>query len=566
MKQQNKLIGLPRGSYFSRALTLFLSFVIAACSLSGSITGGIGSAALTEVTPRTPIDMSFLSLTPGVPNNSTQPVVKLTGLAPGNIVTVYRDSACTVAVTSSVIALTDTLNVIINPPLPYGSYNFYAESKNLSGKSSGCSLSLLSDVIATVMKWTAGAKLANQFPVYGTLGIPSPLNSPGARNGFAYTKDQAGNFWLFGGSGYDSLGSAGALNDLWKFDGSMWTWVGGSNRASQTSVYGIKGVASSSNIISGRGFSTMWIDSHSNVWVFGGLDSFSRNDLWKFDGTNWTWIAGTNLTNQVGVYGTLGVSAPGNYPGTRYATASWIDMSDNLYVFAGQYWNSWLDNASDIWKFDGTNWVWIGGPNNSNQNGNYGTKGVAAASNSPGGRRYLISCTDASHRLWVLGGNGYGATGGLGKLNDLWRYDGSNWTWLSGSMLTAQAGVYGTLGVPDVANVPGGHSAGACVVDSKNNFWLIAGNAYDSAGTFATNNAIWKFDGTQWTWIRGSNLVNSPGIYKTKGLPDTTAMLSARGSLGAWIDSSDKIWIFGGSGIDSAGTSGSLSDLIEFDF
>ena len=91
------------------------SSFFAGCSLSGSITGGIGSAALTEVAPQVPVDMSFLSLTPGVPNNATQPVVKLTGVAPGNIVTVYRDSACTIPVATSAIALTDTLNVTINP-------------------------------------------------------------------------------------------------------------------------------------------------------------------------------------------------------------------------------------------------------------------------------------------------------------------------------------------------------------------------------------------------------------------------------------------------------------------
>ena len=38
------------------------------------------------------------------------------------------------------------------------------------------------------------------------------------------------------------------LNDLWKFDGSQWTWMGGSRNASQNGVYGTKGVAASTNM------------------------------------------------------------------------------------------------------------------------------------------------------------------------------------------------------------------------------------------------------------------------------------------------------------------------------
>lgn len=42
------------------------------------------------------------------------------------------------------------------------------------------------------------------------------------------------------------------------------------------------------------------------------------------------------------------------------------------------------------------------------------------------------------------------------ELNDLWRFDGTNWAWISGSNRKLQVGVYGTLRTPDVANIPGG--------------------------------------------------------------------------------------------------------------
>lgn len=59
------------------------------------------------------------------------------------------------------------------------------------------------------------------------------------------------------------------------------------------------------------------------------------NDLWKFDGTNWVWLSGSNRTGQHGVYGTKGVPHPNNVPGARQYAISWIDSLDNLYLFGG---------------------------------------------------------------------------------------------------------------------------------------------------------------------------------------------------------------------------------------
>ena len=53
--------------------------------------------------------------------------------------------------------------------------------------------------------------------------------------------DAAGNFWLFGGNGYDSAGTSGYLNDLWKYSAGQWTWMGGSNVVNQQGTYGTQG-------------------------------------------------------------------------------------------------------------------------------------------------------------------------------------------------------------------------------------------------------------------------------------------------------------------------------------
>lgn len=63
------------------------------------------------------------------------------------------------------------------------------------------------------------------------------------------------------------------------------------------------------------------------------------NDLWKFDGTYWTWISGSDDVNQKSV-GQLGISAENNGPGGRRASATWIDSSNSLYLFGGYGYSS----------------------------------------------------------------------------------------------------------------------------------------------------------------------------------------------------------------------------------
>lgn len=88
--------------------------------------------------------------------------------------------------------------------------------------------------------------------------------------------------------------------------------------------------------------------------LFGGFGAFFLNDLWKYDGVNWTWIGGTNFVNQPGIYGTKGVPDPNNIPGARYASISWIDESNSFWLFGGSGIDSNQDLGylNDLWKFD----------------------------------------------------------------------------------------------------------------------------------------------------------------------------------------------------------------------
>jgi hypothetical protein len=67
--------------------------------------------------------------------------------------------------------------------------------------------------------WVGGPNIANQPGIYGTQGTAAPGNIPGMRAGAISWTDTTGNFWLFGGDGYDSsVAVSGYLNDLWKYE------------------------------------------------------------------------------------------------------------------------------------------------------------------------------------------------------------------------------------------------------------------------------------------------------------------------------------------------------------
>lgn len=414
--------------------------------------------------------------------------------------------------------------------------------------------------------WIAGDDTGNQTGVYGEKGVAATANKPGSRNSSVSWKDSNGNFWLFGGQGYDSVGVRDLLSDLWKFDGTNWTWISGDKTVNNSGVYGTKGDASSDNKPGGRAYSISWIDSSGDLWLFGGLGYASSgpagelNDLWRFDGADWTWVSGSDTTGQNGVYGTKGDASSDNIPGARTYSVSWTDSSDNLWLFGGN--NSVIGYFNDLWKFDGTYWTWVSGDNAVNQYGVYGVKGDASSDNKPGARIYGTSWTDSSGDFWLFGGHGYDSDGTTAEnINDLWRFDGANWTWISGDEFTQQAGVYGTKGDASSDNKPGARSYVVSWVDSSGNFWLFGGGGYDSTGTYGWLNDLWKYDGSNWTWMSGDSTSDNDGVYGTKGTAADANKPGSRHSGVGWIDGNDNLWLFGGQGHDSNGDSVDLNDL-----
>ncbi len=367
--------------------------------------------------------------------------------------------------------------------------------------------------------------------VYGTLQSPAAANMPGGREEAMSWTDNQGNFWLYGGDGFDSIGQLGVLNDLWEFNPTtgQWTWMGGNNTVpgngyGRGGVYGTQGVFAAANNPGALMMANVWIDRSGNAWLFGGWGSDADglnglpNNLWELrPSTNeWAWMGGNSTFGSANpwyipsLYGTLATPAPGNTPGSRWQAASWTDSNGNLWLFGGQGYDSKGNSGylNELWEFNTSTseWAWMGGSQILNctqygqgycdQPGVYGTLGTAASGNLPGSRAGGNYWTDSGGRFWLFGGYGFDAKGVWSSLNDLWEFNPSTkeWAWMGGDSAGNGGGIYGALGVPSPGNLPGGRHGASGWTDSVGNFWLFAGNALDANDMIGLPNDLWVYE------------------------------------------------------------------------
>ena len=154
--------------------------------------------------------------------------------------------------------------------------------------------------------------------------------------------DSAGNLWLFGGVGADSKGTQGVLNDLWKYSGGQWTWMGGSSLADQVGTYGMQGTPSAGNIPGARQGNATWVDNDGNFWLLwrkrlrfdrSPADTLTIYGKYSPVTCQLTWVSVSNLGYLTDVYGTKGVHAGAYFPGGRYGETTWTDFQAQSLAF-----------------------------------------------------------------------------------------------------------------------------------------------------------------------------------------------------------------------------------------
>jgi N-acetylneuraminic acid mutarotase len=469
--------------------------------------------------------------------------------------------------------------------------------------------------------WTSGFD-----GTFGALGVSSDSNQPGSHFTSAHWTDKKGNLWMFGGV---LLPFCIADNDLWMFDvtSRQWTWMSGNgfqnnyddpswqvlgtNLAGYVpvvgttgnwapAVYGAQGKFAPGNLPGGREGATGWTDESGNLWLFGGygIDSTDDtqaflNDLWEFDPTTrqWAFISGSKFVNQNGAYGYLHEASAGNTPGARAFPVVWSDRNGNFWLFGGSGYDATgqYGALNDLWEFNpgARQWAWMGGSHILNHPGVYGTHDKPSANNIPGARYLASGWTDAEGNFWLFGGDGYGAGTTSGILNDLWEFDPSNlyWTWAAGNAYAGtypgtfstgqpggngQAGVYGTLGVPDPGNNPGSRLDATPWTDAQGNLWLYGGLGFDSVGNMNVLDDQWEFDRSKWlwTWMGGSNMALGPNAFPDYGPYQVASPQTLPGPrMGAlsWTDVNGNLWLFGGAdGQPGPGDTTWFNDMLEY--
>jgi N-acetylneuraminic acid mutarotase len=464
---------------------------------------------------------------------------------------------------------------------PHGQQCSVSAGSGTVGSANVADVALL--CLAEVWSWVGGSSTTGAAGVYGTLGASSDITMPGARENASAWADTAGSLSVFGGQGYDAAGTLGDLNDLWTYclctGVRAWTWVSGSDRVNATGVYGTLGTAEAGNVPGARHGAGAWTDQYGNFWLFGGqgIDSAGTkdllNDLWKFTPSigTWAWVSGAKLAHAGGVYGSRGVSAASNMPGARSAASTWFDASGNLWLFGGQGLdaNGTAGALNDLWVFSSSNggWIWVSGSSLVDAAGVYGGLGTASAANAPGSRQAANAWIDPSGMLWLFGGQGRDAAGATGALNDLWKFNPADgtWMWVSGASQVNATGVYGTLGTASPGNAPGARQGANALIDASGTLWLFGGHGLDSAGTAGELSDLWKFNpaGASWTWVSGAKTVNAAGVYGTLGAVSASNSPGARSAGFTWADPAGKLWLFGGRGYGAAG-SGLLNDMWEY--
>lgn len=156
----------------------------------------------------------------------------------------------------------------------------------------------------------------------------------------------------------------------------------------------------------------------------------------------------------------------------------------------------------------------------------YGTKGTADPTNWPGGRSFSAAWTDSSGAAYLFGGDGFTDdqyVADPGPLNDLWKYQNGEWTWIGGEKQMYPPIVYGELGVSNITNSPPGRQVASMTIDSNGVIWIYGGvniatitNGNNLRFPSRVLSDLWKFENGIWTWMSGSQIEDNLGFYGPK--------------------------------------------------
>lgn len=430
---------------------------------------------------------------------------------------------------------------------------------------------------------------------YGTLGQVAASNLPGARYQAAFATAPNGDLYLYGGYGQASDG-AGVLSDLWKFDGTNWTWLSGPALKNQAPVRSTLGQANSSNHPGARKGANLWFDNAGVLHLYGGSHSSylqhdqNFDDVWTWDGSQWTWITGTSSFESAPVQ-------QGNdfiHPRARHGASGIYATDGYFYMYGGGYSvsNDWRSTQS-FWRFDGSNWEFLYGVPLVHDY-LFNTPSPIALTNtlmlevndslyltpglSPfyGGitRDYYVwrgntwarlkhtanidtelNVYKSSNSLGLLSASAYASNGkeafiyGGGALVHsqyvsarLHGFNGSDFALLDNSPNNIEPQFSSGLPI-----VPGSRWGSASYYASDEDIlYLFGGWGYDESGQVGNLNDLWCYKDNNWIWLSGEKQKGLSSQNGGLGQFDSTYYPSGRTNPVLWKDNGDTLWLFGG--------------------
>jgi hypothetical protein len=350
---------------------------------------------------------------------------------------------------------------------------------------------------------------------------------PGVRTGSISWIDNQGNFWIFGGHGYDRFGNDGALNELWSFTNGRWVFVQG-NGVNDVGNYGELGVPSEENIPPARTEPCYASDTDGNLWMFGGFNAdIDFADLWMFNGVSWAWMSGSQNLNQPGQYGQKGDYGETNTPGKRSVCHAWMDEQDNFWLFGGQGLGGGTfvpiqdyGRLNDLWSFNGKQWRWVAGSKLIHEPAVFGKIGEHMEMYTPGATQEA-TVFRGSKNIWLYGGFTVPFVKNHFYIgNDLWKFE-DGWGFYSGNLTQENYSLPQNVRIPPDEGDTMGWSA-------NEDLWLLVipdGEDYLSE--------LWRYSSETW-------------ILEDNNFRDFVVPYSPTYD----IDSKDCVWIFGGEDIE----------------
>jgi MYXO-CTERM domain-containing protein len=365
------------------------------------------------------------------------------------------------------------------------------------------------------------------YPVWELVNAGSQAPVPTYGSGMAFDVAR-GKLVLFGG---DVEADPFVTNATWEWDGTNWTEM--SPASSPPARYGC----------------TMVYDiERSKIVMFGGMNWNSSNflfgDTWEWDGTNWAEQAVT-ISPSARAY------APMAYDSVRQKTVLFGGSTDR-YNFG--YTDESVNPLGDTWEWNGTNWA------------------MMTPATMPIARSNAALAYDAARSKTILFGGKYGPSGSVTVLDDMWSWNGTNWTSITPTTLPSArtdvsisydsdrmktvlfAGSSKTTVLNDTWEWDGTNWLQRTPTTSPTERWL-APMAYDSlhkktvlfGGDEAVGlNDTWLWDGTNWAVPLSGNAPPAREMA-TMAYDSTNARVVLFGGSNSGVGEMSDTWLWDGS-------------------